>query len=97
MINGTKERIIRKEVRFDKENSYSYELTCKESASVVSYGLPLYTVKVSMTDSKGTTKNATANDAFSDKGRALVFFDKIVRNLATPIDLSYIIEDEYLD
>ena len=43
-------------------------------------------------DTSGTRSDA--NDLFSDLSRASGFFDKIVDNLATPIDLAYIVEDE---
>ena len=90
-------KIIRKETRCDGENTYSYELFSCEGDNLVSFRLPLYSIKITMTDSQGNVKHADAKDAFSDASKALVFFDKIVRNLATPIDLAYIIEDEYFN
>jgi len=47
-----------------------------------------------MTDKDGSVTSASVDDAFCDAGQALIFYDKVVRNLATPIDLSYIFEDE---
>jgi hypothetical protein len=47
-----------------------------------------------MTDAQGNTRRADARDVFSCREKAVAFFEKIVRNLATPIDLNYIIEDE---
>ena len=47
-----------------------------------------------MTDIDGKKTEATAKDLFADVGKALVFYDRMVQNLATPIDLPYIIEDE---
>ena len=48
-----------------------------------------------MVDPFGNNRQADARDIFSDKEDAEAFFDKIVRNLATPIDLAYILEDEF--
>ena len=35
----------------------------------------------------------SVRDAFADPGRAILFFEKLVRGLATPIDLPYVLED----
>ena len=90
----TKETLIRKEVRHDDSNIYSYELIMKENDNLSGFRLPLYSIKVSFTDRKGCTTAATTKDAFADPGKAILFFDKLVRNLATPIDTAYILEDE---
>jgi hypothetical protein len=47
-----------------------------------------------MTDKNGRASRARASDLFSKLNEANAFFDKMVRNLATPIDLQYVIEDE---
>ena len=86
--------VLRKEERRDEEYSYSYELLMREGDTMANWKLPLYSIKVDMTDAKGNRRHADARDVFSCKEKALEFFDKIVRNLATPIDLNYIIEDE---
>ncbi len=87
--------LLRREVRTDGENKYFYELLMKESNSVASFRLPLYSVRIYMIDPMGNNRQADAIDIFSDKADAEAFFDKIVRNLATPIDLAYILEDEF--
>ena len=94
MSNKICDKVIRKEERHDAGYIYSYELTQREGYTTVDYGVNLYSIKVKMTDSEGRTRKSEAKDVFSCKKRALAFFDKIVRNLATPIDLKYIIEDE---
>ena len=75
---------------------YYYELIMKKSKRVASYRLPLYSISVRMTDKDGKETDATLNDVFSDIGKAMVFFQKIVDNLVTPIDLPYIFEDQIL-
>lgn len=86
--------IIRKEDRTDECNRYTYLLLMKESSNVASYGIPLYSVRVELVDETGRLSSAEIRDVFADAGRAIVFYEKLVRNLATPIDLAYILEDE---
>lgn len=88
------DRVLRKEERFDEGNSYSYELVVREGETVADFRLPLYSIRVDMTDTEGNRRQADARDVFSNAEKAIAFFDKIVRNLATPIDLAYILEDE---
>ena len=90
----TTDTVIRREERSDGENSYSYELIMKESMRTASYRIPLYSIRVGMTNSVGAYTCADVKDAFADAGKAILFFEKVVRNLATPIDLTYILEDE---
>ena len=94
MSNNIYNTVLRKEERSDEEYSYSYELLMREGNTLSDWKLPLYSIKVAMTDSNGNRRHASARDLYSCKEKALAFFDKIVRNLATPIDLNYIIEDE---
>jgi len=90
----TQESVIRREIRSDGENMYCYELIIKESQRVASYKIPLYSIKIGMTTEMGDHTEADVRDVFADPGKAIVFFEKLVANLATPIDLSYILEDE---
>ena len=88
------ETVIRRdEVSRDNAN-YLYELTVRENKLTASYGIPLYSVSVAMRDTEGELTEASVKDAFADAGRAIVFYEKVVRYLATPIDLIYILEDE---
>ncbi len=89
--------VIRREERTDEENRYLYELMMRRGDSVACWRMPLYSIRINMTDAYGNEGSAAAKDVFSDEDKALDFFDKLVRNLATPIDLSYILEDEMLD
>ena len=53
-------------------------------------------VEVDMENVKcGKTTTARSGELFSEEKKALAFFEKLVRNLATPIDLAYIVEDEF--
>lgn len=89
--------VIRREERTDAENRYLYELMMRRGDSLACWRMPLYSIRINMTDAYGNEGSADAKDVFSDEDKALLFFDKLVRNLATPIDLSYILEDEMLD
>lgn len=74
---------------------YTYSLFVRESNKVASYRIPLYSVTVSMIDSDGNETFAEARDSFSDVGKALVFYERMVEHLVTPLNLPYILEDEY--
>ena len=94
MKNELLEKTIRREDHEDCGNKYTYELTLREADEVAAFRLPLYSIKISMTDTDGNQREANARDIFSNGAKAESFFNKIVRNLATPIDLVYILEDE---
>ncbi len=72
--------------------TYRYILLSSKSIKVASFNMPLYSIEIIM-NKDGVETCHTTNDIFSDIGKALVFFDKLVDNLATPIDLPYILED----
>lgn len=86
--------LIRKEEREKDGCYYSYELLGRRGQRMVDFGMRLYSIKVTMTFPDGSVKQGEARDIFSSKRKALVFYDKIVNNLATPIDLKYVVEDE---
>ncbi len=90
----TAESVIRREARFDGENNYVYELRVSENKNLASYRIPLYSIHVDMTDSSGRTTSAKVKEAFADAGKAILFYEKVVRGLATPIDLAYVMEDD---
>lgn len=90
----TQESVIRREIRSDGENEYCYELIIKESQRVASYKIPLYSIRVGMKNEVSEYTEAEVKDVFADPGKAIVFFEKLISNLATPIDLAYILEDE---
>ena len=90
----TKDTVIRQDFREDSENSYSYQLIMREDTRTASYKIPLYSIRVNMTDAEGESTSADVKDFFADAGKAIKFYEKLVRYLATPIDLRYIVEDE---
>ena len=92
----TKEEIIR-EVKINSDgNEYRYLMLVKESENVASYGIPLYSIRITMTTSDGSTTCSELSDLFSQRGKAEIFFKKLTDNLATPLNLQYIFEDEFM-
>ena len=88
------QKTIRKEIIENDGYVYSYELIERRGKGIADFGMRLYSISVSMQDTDGNVKRGEAKDIFSSKRKATLFFDKIVRNLATPIDLRYVVEDE---
>ena len=89
-----KEKVIRSEVREADGAKYCYTLLMSESNKVASFKIPLYSIKIEMTDADGNNTSARTCDLFADVGKALSFFKKLYENLATPLNLPYILEDE---
>lgn len=90
----TDDVIIRKEVRESEGITYTYTLTMHKSCATASFGIPIYSIRVELTDAGGEESAAEASDVFADAGRAIVFYEKLIRNLVTPIDLPYVLEDD---
>lgn len=90
----THDTVIRQDKREADGYRYGYELIMRVSESLVSMRIPLYSIKATLIDPYGKETCSEIKDAFADAGRAILFYERVVRNLATPIDLSYIHEDE---
>ena len=89
----SKPTVIKDETRTCDGITYRYLLTENKSRRVASYLMPLYSIKVEM-DEGGNVSESEIKDIFADIGKALTFYDGLVENLATPIDLPYILEDK---
>lgn len=88
------ETVIKTETREEDGAKYEYSLVMSESNKVASYRLPLYSIEIKMTDSEGNVTEARTKEIFADVGKAISFFRKLSENLATPLNLLYILEDE---
>ena len=88
--------LVKKEEKSEDGYSYTYELLVRRGVRTADFGLPLYSIKISMTDTSGNRSEREATDVFSSSDEAVRFFDRLVRNLATPIDLCYVVEDEVI-
>ena len=73
---------------------YKYDLIMRESARVASFKLPLYSISVEMQKEGEQISFAETRELFADVGKAIAFYERMVKYLATPIDLPYIVEDE---
>ena len=89
-----KDTVLKSEMREADGALYRYVLIMSESNTVASFKLPLYSIEIEMTDADGDVTNARTRELFADVGKALSFFKKLVDNLATPLNLPYIVEDE---
>ena len=89
-----KDKVIRQEIREADGAKYCYTLIMSESNKVASYRIPLYSIEIEMTDKDGNVTNAKTKEIFADVGKAISFFRKLSENLATPLNLLYILEDE---
>ncbi len=70
----------------------NYTLFKRVSTRCASFGLTLYSVRVRAITG-GEVQESLLEDAFSDSGRALCFFRRIVSDLCTPSDAVYIMQD----
>ena len=86
--------IIRKETIYDEGNKYTYILSRNKSSMTASFKIPLYSIRVEMTDLEGEDSYFELRDTFASEERAIRFFSKLKENLATPINCPYVFEDE---
>ena len=95
IIMKTKEKItlIRRETVENEGLIYKYELHMKERSRGTSTA-SLYLISIELTLDDGSVTYAETGEVFADVGKAIAFFDRMVENLATPIDLPYVLEDE---
>lgn len=89
----TKEEIVREVSVCHGENRYTYLLIKRESELVSSFRLPLYSIRIELTDASGETSHCEVSNVFANETKALNFFCGLVDNLATPMNLPYVIED----
>ena len=88
------DKIIKRESREKDGAKYRYTLVMSKSNKVASFRLPLYSIEIEMIDKDGKQTHARTRELFADVGKALSFFKKLYENLATPLNLPYILEDE---
>lgn len=85
--------LIRRECVVNEGLLYKYELQMKERLRGVNVS-HLYLISIELMLDDGSTTYAETGEVFADAGKAIAFFDRLVKNLATPIDLAYILEDD---
>jgi hypothetical protein len=80
--------IIRETIVASGGYTYKYTLSTSKEKNAT------YSLKVVMKGDGGEVRSNTASVVMSDGGHAIAFYNKLVRNLATPSNLQYCIEDE---
>lgn len=81
---------IKSEIRKSGGLEYIYELIRDGGGASASS----YSVAVRLKGKNGRTITASVCELFTDEAVSLTIFKKLVDNLATPINLPYVIEDE---
>lgn len=94
-MKKTEKEILRNDTCIEDGIIYEYILYATESSRVASFKMPLYSITVKMTKD-GELTEGTVSEVFADLGKATLFYEKLLENLATPIDLTYILEDRIL-
>ena len=92
---NTIETVIREE-RIHEGIKYTYELMRCVGERTHNWRLPLYSIRIAMVDVDGRESHGEARDLFRDKKSATRFFNRLVKELCTPIDLRYVVEDELI-
>ncbi|MBQ4070902.1 MAG: hypothetical protein IJD51_00610 [Clostridia bacterium] len=86
---------IRQRRRCEGGDTYIYELIYNTDTVTTTVGIPVYSLRVRMECGRtGKVTEAHTGGIFADERKAERFFDKLCDNLATPIDLAYVVEDE---
>ena len=83
---------IKTEMREKDGINYSYVLKLDEMAKDVAP----HTVEIAMKSKDGSINTFASRRIRADKTSVCALFDKLVENLATPINLPYVIADEEL-
>ncbi len=86
--------IVRKERVISEGYCYTYFMIKHSLPVTGAITAPTYSLRVEMTDNLGNTTFAELPNVFSGREKADLFFDKLLRNLATPLNLPYAFEDE---
>lgn len=87
------EKIIKEDTRESDGVIYVYRLTEGYPKKIGRLLIPLYSIYIEMMRN-GESTQSSINDVFADVGKALTFYNSLLENLATPIDLHYILEDK---
>ncbi len=89
-----RETVIRREEIFEPGIVYRYELILSEGNDTASFGIKLYEINTEM-EIDGARTSYRSGGLFSNEEKGVSFFEKLVENRATPINIPYIIEDTF--
>ena len=86
------EKIIKEDIRECDGAIFLYRLTEGYPKKIGRLTIPLYSIYIEL-NKNGECSKSSVNEIFADVGKALSFYHSLLENLATPIDLHYILED----
>ena len=81
---------IRTAVRENEGNTYRYELNLTKGKA----GEWKYSVRITLRSADGSISTEAEREIFGRESMVKCFFERLVKELVTPIDLPYVIEDE---
>ena len=90
--NTAEKRIMKEHTRSDAGADYIYRLYENTPKRIGRMELTLYSVYIRM-KKDGMNYENILDGVFADVGKALTFYNSLVENLASPIDLNYVFED----
>ena len=85
--------IIRERIIESDGAQYKYTLVVKSIKRHFAPKLPSYSVLIEMQTANGMTTSAESGYIFVDIGKAIVFYERLIEHLCTPLNLPYILED----
>lgn len=74
-------------------SKYKYSLMVREIRRHFAPKLPSYSVRIEMVSPSGNQTFAESGFIFVDIGKAIVFYEKLIEHLCTPLDLPYVLND----
>ncbi len=87
------EKILRVERAYEDGAEYRYELISEEMSEERVGDVTRYSIRVKMSLCQNKTE-ATTDFIFTSLERASEFYSLLKKNLVTPLNLEYVIEDE---
>ncbi len=84
--------VIKEDVICDGEYRYIYRLYENAARKIGKASLTLYSIEIEM-ECEEVCSKSEISEIFADVGKALTFYNSLVENLVTPINLHYVLED----
>ena len=85
--------IIRERVIEADGAKYKYTLLVKEIRRHFAPKLPSYSIRIEMLLPSGDVTRDESGFIFVDFGKAIVFYERLIEHLCTPLNLPYILND----
>ena len=85
--------IMRRRTVEENGAKYTYTLLLKRVKRRYAPKLPSYSVMIEMKSEDGRITSAESGYIFVDLGKAIVFYERLIEHLCTPLNLPYILCD----